>query len=189
MRVTTGIALRTRIREIYAIDKLEGMSKTDEFTKAMRSAGKQKVDSVVALVRDPVGTIKRVPQGASRFFGRIGEGLERAASLRGGGKRVAKHHRRGKGESRPRGQIRSQSLLDQPGTSEQLTNIARAMAGGGLVLNAALMPIAEAVGSAITVLNVNQTLQATLVNSTPEDLRIMNRKKLLRARCHARECG
>src|SRR5439155_23213232 len=32
--VTTGIALRTRIREIYAIDKLREMSKTDEFTKA-----------------------------------------------------------------------------------------------------------------------------------------------------------
>ena len=51
LQVTTGIALRTRIREIYAIDKLEGMSKTDEFTKALKKAGKQKVDSVVALVK------------------------------------------------------------------------------------------------------------------------------------------
>ena len=34
--VTTGIALRTRIRELYAIDKLRGMSKTDEFTKALQ---------------------------------------------------------------------------------------------------------------------------------------------------------
>jgi hypothetical protein len=77
--VTTGIALRTRIREIYAIDKLKRMSKTDEFTKAMANAGKQKIDSVVGLAQDPVGTIKRVPLGASRFFGRIGE------SLKGGG--------------------------------------------------------------------------------------------------------
>jgi len=73
--VTTGIALRTRIRELYAIDKLRGMSKTDEFAKAMANAGKQKIDSVVGLVKDPVGTVKRVPGGASRFFGRIGEGL------------------------------------------------------------------------------------------------------------------
>src|SRR5450432_3820193 len=41
--VTTGIALRTRIREIYAIDKLRRMSKTKEFTKAMANAGKQKL--------------------------------------------------------------------------------------------------------------------------------------------------
>jgi len=33
--VTTGIALRTRIREIYAIAKLREMSKTDEFAQAM----------------------------------------------------------------------------------------------------------------------------------------------------------
>jgi hypothetical protein len=32
--VTTGIALRTRIREIYAIEKLREMSKTDEFAQA-----------------------------------------------------------------------------------------------------------------------------------------------------------
>ncbi len=32
--VTTGIALGTRIREIYAIDKLRQMSKTDEFARA-----------------------------------------------------------------------------------------------------------------------------------------------------------
>ena len=47
--VTTGIALRTRIREIYAIDKLREMSKTDEFTKAMANAGRQKVEGVVGL--------------------------------------------------------------------------------------------------------------------------------------------
>lgn len=68
VEVTTGIALRTRIREIYAIDKLKGMSKTDEFTKALQKAGKQKVDSVVALVRDPVDTIKRVPQERHAFL-------------------------------------------------------------------------------------------------------------------------
>jgi hypothetical protein len=33
-------------------------------------------------------------------------------------------------------------------------------------------------GAVNTVLNMNQTLQQTLVNSTPDDLRIMNRKKL-----------
>src|SRR5947207_12478956 len=45
LAVTTGIALRTRIREIYAIDKLREMSKTDEFAKAMANAGKQKIRS------------------------------------------------------------------------------------------------------------------------------------------------
>src|SRR6202012_753106 len=34
-------------------------------------------------------------------------------------------------------------------------------------------------GAALTVVGVNQTLSDTLTNSTPEDLRIINRKKLL----------
>src|SRR5207302_523423 len=74
--VTTGIALRTRIREIYAIAKLGEMSKTDEFTKAMANAGKQKIQGVVGIVTNPLGTIQNIPLGASRFFGRIGEGLK-----------------------------------------------------------------------------------------------------------------
>jgi len=61
---------------------------------------------------------------------------------------------------------------------EQLTNIARATAGGGLVLNAATGAIGGPAGDVITGLNVNQNLQETLVSSTPEDLRIINRKKL-----------
>src|SRR3954470_8617050 len=59
--VTTGIALRTRIREIYAIAKLRETSKTDEFAQAMRNAGKQKVESVVGIVSNPLGTIQNIP--------------------------------------------------------------------------------------------------------------------------------
>ena len=40
------------------------------------------------------------------------------------------------------------------------------------------MPIGGAVGGVVTALNVNENLQQTLVNSTPDDLRIINRKKL-----------
>ncbi len=79
VEVTTSSALRARIREIYAINHLRGMSKTEEFGKAMANADKQKLKAVGGIVRDPVGTIKRVPKGASRFFGRIGE------SMKGGG--------------------------------------------------------------------------------------------------------
>ena len=74
--VTTGIALRTRIREIYAIDKLREMSKTEEFTKAIANAGQQKIEGVVGIVTNPVGSVENIPLGASRFFGRIGDRLK-----------------------------------------------------------------------------------------------------------------
>jgi hypothetical protein len=175
--VTTGIALRTRIRELYAIDKLRGMSKTDEFGKAMAAAGKQKLEDVKGIARDPVGTIKRVPQGASRFFGRIGE------SLKGGGSKSEGSTLQGiTGVDKAKVKLAAQLGVSPYSTNqelqEQLTNTARAMAGGGFVVSIATGAIGGPAGSVITVLNVNQNLQDTLVNSTPDDLRIINRKKL-----------
>jgi hypothetical protein len=53
------------------------------------------------------------------------------------------------------------------------------MAGGGLVVSAATAAVGGGAGTALSVVGVNQTLQDTLINSTPDDLRIINRKKLL----------
>jgi hypothetical protein len=61
----------------------------------------------------------------------------------------------------------------------QLASASRAMAGGGFILSAATMGVGGPVGSVVSTLNMNQTLQQTLVSSTPSDLRIINRKKLL----------
>src|SRR5213596_3961540 len=175
--VTTGIALRTRIREIYAIAKLREMSKTDEFARAMANAGKQKIESVVGIVANPLGTIQNIPLGASRFFGRIGE------SLKGG-------RTQGEGNARQNAVGVSKAkvaLAVKLGVSPysynqelqtQLTNNARAIAMGGLVVNAATAAVGGPAGDVLTGLNINQTLQQTLVNSTPDDLRIINRKKL-----------
>ena len=172
--VTTGIALRTRIREIYAIDKLKGMSKTDEFTKALQKAGKQKVDSVVALVRDPVDTIKRVPQGASRFFGRIGESLKGGQS-EGEGNALQSITGVDKAKAALAAKLGVSPYSTNQELQEELTNTARAMAGGGFLITGATAIVG---GPVLSVLSVNQTLQQTLVNSTPSDLRIINRKKL-----------
>jgi len=176
--VTTGLALRIRIRELYAIDKLRGMSQTDEFTKALKAAGKQKVDSVVGLVKDPISTIKRVPKGASRFFGRIGESMKGGGS-EGEGKALENITGVQKAKVALAAKLGVSPYSTNQELQEHLTNTARAMAGGGFVLSVASMPIGGAVGGAITVVNVNQDLQQTLVSSTPEDLRIINRKKLV----------
>jgi hypothetical protein len=172
--VPTGRALRTRIREIYAINKLRGMSKTEEFGKALANAGKKKLESVGGLVRDPVGTIKRVPAGASRFFGRIGE------SMKGGGSRSEGNALQGiSGVDKAKVALAAKLGVSPYSTNqelqEQLTNTARAMAGGGFIISGATALVG---GPVLSVLNVNENLQDTLVNSTPEDLRIINRKKL-----------
>src|SRR5205814_4220718 len=158
--VTTGIALRTRIREIYAIAKLREMSKTDEFAQAMANAGKQKIESVVGIVATPLGTIQNIPLGASRFFGRIGE------SLKGG-------RTQGEGNARQNAVGVSKAkvaLAVKLGVSPysynqelqtQLTNNARAIAMGGLVVNAATAAVGGPAGDVLPGLTINQTLQQT----------------------------
>jgi hypothetical protein len=181
--VTTGIALRIRLRELYAIDKLRGMSKTEEFGKAMSKAAKQKAESVAGLVKDPIGTIKRVPQGASRFFGRIGDGIKSATSGSGDGGNTMQSIT---GVEKAKASLAAKLGVSPYSTNqelqEQLTNTAKAMAGGGFALSIVTMPIGGAAGGVISVINVNQTLQDTLVNATPDELHALNRKKLLALR-------
>ena len=175
--VTTGIALRTRIREIYAIDKLRQMSKTDEFAQAMANAGKQKIEGVVGIVTNPIGTIQNIPLGASRFFGRIGEGLK-GGRTEGQGNAVQNMIGISKAKVALAVKLGVSPYTYDQELQKQLTNNARAMALGGLVVSAATAAVGGPAGDVLTGLNVNQTLQQTLVNSTPDDLRILNRKKL-----------
>src|SRR5947207_12841863 len=175
--VTTGIALRTRIREIYAIDKLGEMSKTDEFAQAMAKAGKQKIEGVVGIVTNPLGTIQNIPLGASRFFGRIGEGLK-GGRTEGEGNAVQSMIGISKAKVALAVKLGVSPYSYNQELQKQLTNNARAMALGGLVVSAATAAVGGPASDVLMGLNVNQTLQQTLVNSTPDDLRILNRKKL-----------
>ena len=175
--VTTGLMLRTRIRELYAIEKLRGMSKTEEFGKALANAGKKKLESAKGIVRDPVAAIKRVPKGASRFFGRIGESMKGGTSeSEGPGIQSITGVDKAKVALAARLGVSPYSTNEE--LQEQLTNTARAMAGGGFIVNAATAAVGGAAGDVLSVLNLNQNLQQTLASATASDLRIMNRKKL-----------
>jgi hypothetical protein len=154
------------------------LSKTEEFRKALGKSVESKVDSVAGVVRDPIGTIKNVPKGASRFFGRIGEGLKGGKSEEESGGLLAGIT----GTSTAKAKLAAQLGVSPYTTNEELqrelTATAQAMAGGGLIVNAATSLASGGAGAALTAVGVNQTLQDTLINSTPEDLRIVNRKKL-----------
>ena len=140
----------------------------------MANDGKQKLKAVGGVVRDPVGTIKRVPLGASRFFGRTGEGMKGGGSEAEGG---ALQSITGveKVKAGLAVKLGVSPYSTNPELQEHLTDTSRAMAGGGFVISGATAMVG---GPVLTALNVNQNLQAALVNSTPAELRIINRKKL-----------
>ncbi len=179
LEVTGTPALTNRIREFYALDHLRGLSKTEEFGKALAKTAEAKVESVVGVVRDPIGTIKNVPRGASRFFGRIGEGLKGGRSEEEGRNPLQGITGVSKAKAKLAAQLGVSPYTTNEELQRELTSTARAMAGGGLVVSAATAAVGGGAGTALSVVGVNQTLQDTLINSTPEDLRIINRKKLL----------
>jgi hypothetical protein len=176
--ITGTLATVQFIRELYAIDYLRGVSKSEEFGKAFANAGKQKVQSAVGLVTNPLGTLKNVPKGASRFFGRIGEGLKGGKS-EGEGNAIAGITGVSEAKVRLAAKLGVSPYTTNETLQQELTKVARASAGGGLVVSAATSAVGGGAGTVLSVVGINQTLQEVLVNSTPEDLRILNRKKLL----------
>ena len=175
LEVTTTPLLIQRINEIYALDYLRGLSKTEEFGKALANSAKAKGQSIVGIVKDPVGTVKNLPKGASRFFGGIGEAMKGGKSETEGGM-LDSLAGTNKAKAALAWKLGVSPYTDNQELQEELTNTARAMAGGGLVLGAATMAVTGGAGAALTVIGVNQTLQSASVNSTPEELRIINRK-------------
>lgn len=177
IEVSGSPAAAQRIREIYAIERLQGASRGDEFAKGLADSAKGKVESVVGIVKDPVGTIASVPKGASRFFGRVGEGLK-------GGKSQGQESALSEltGVAKAKQKLAAQLGVNPYSTNEelqqQLTSVARASAAGGLTVSLATAAVGGTAGDVVSILGVNETLQNALVNSSPADLRAGNRRKL-----------
>lgn len=178
--VIGSVALINRIREIGAVNYLDQLNKTKEFGKALVKAGEDKINSVGELVKDPIGTVKRLPAGASRFFGRVGNAIKKTENGETDGNQALSNVL---GVSKRRAQL-AMELGVSPYSSNQalqssLSSAARAMAGGALVVSVAGMAVDGGAGAALSVIGINQTLQQTLVESTPDELQNANRQTLL----------
>lgn len=174
-------ALALRVREINAVAGLRAMNRTEEFGRAALRAGEQKLESVADAVRDPVGTAQRLPQGASRFFGRVGNAVKGVAQ----GKVAASDAASAAlGVERKKAELALQlgvsPFTSDPALGHELRATAQAMAGGALVVSAAGLMLDGGVGTAVSVVNLNETFQRALVESTPQELMQQNRLTLAR---------
>ena len=177
--ITGTQCLLIRTRELKAILALDRLNKSEEFGKALVKSGADKVESVKDVVKDPAGTIQRLPEGAGRLLGRVATAVKNTAEGKG-------HPRAGVeaalGVSRKKAEMALQlgvtPYTRDPVLQEKLDAAARTAAGGALVVNLSGLLVGGGVGTAISIVNVNQTLQNTLIESTPEEMRIQNRAAL-----------
>jgi hypothetical protein len=66
--ITGTQLLANRLRELQAIDSLCEMNKSAEFGKSLLKSGGEKIQSVGAAVKDPVGTVKKPAAGGIQIF-------------------------------------------------------------------------------------------------------------------------
>jgi hypothetical protein len=69
--------LRIRVAEVPAMEELEHESKTKVFAQALARTGIEPVKAAGQMVMHPVDTVKGLPGGVGRFFGRVGLGAQR----------------------------------------------------------------------------------------------------------------
>jgi hypothetical protein len=171
--------LANRIRELRAIASLRAMNKSAEFGKSLLQTGGEKIQSVGAAVKDPVGTVKRLPQGASKFFGRVGTSIKSMGEGKVGATEAVEA---AAGVHRKKAELALQlgvsPFSTDPVLQSELDAAARAMAAGASLVNFSGLLVGGGIGTALSVVNMNDTFQRALVESSPAELEVQTRATL-----------
>jgi hypothetical protein len=69
--------LKIRVAEIPAIVELEDTSKTKTFAQAFARTSIEPIKAAGLMIMNPIDTVKGLPEGVGRFFGRVGLGAQR----------------------------------------------------------------------------------------------------------------
>jgi hypothetical protein len=172
-------ALLERIVEAAAIEDLRRVSSSENFGKALGKAGGDKLKAAGSAIMNPLKTLGSVPKGASRFFGKIGEGLKGGAS-----EYEDKAYADLAGAAQAKRQLAAKYGVNpystNPELQDELNKVAWVQAGVGGAINIGLSAATGgAAGLAVTAVNANTRMYNRVRDEDPANLRIENRKKLL----------
>jgi hypothetical protein len=175
--------LLRRIKEIYAINQLKGVSRTDQFEQSLAAAAKGPYNAAKNVVRDPVGAVSGAGRGLMKFMGKVGQS--------------AKHVATGEAEKPTSGGNTAQDIVGftkakrkiaismgiDPYSTNQvlqkaLDDVAWASWAGGFMFSAATFPISGPAGAALTATGVSSSIGEMLNEKSPAELKAMNRAAL-----------
>ena len=74
--------LRMRINELDALAKLDKVSTSESFGRALAEAGISPLKFTGELIINPIGTVQNTLNGVGAFFGRMGSGMNNAGKSR-----------------------------------------------------------------------------------------------------------
>ena len=168
-----------RLKEIDAIARLRDVSRTDAFKKSLVAAAKSPLNSAKNIARDPAQAISNVPKGIMKFLGRAKERVQNVGKGSGEDEGEGSRLKDVMGYSDKKRKIALQMGIDPYSTNtvlqKELDDVAWASWAGGFTFSVATFPVSGPIGAALTVTNLNSTVDQLLREKSPSELEQINR--------------
>lgn len=175
--------LLRRIKEVYAIDQLKGVSRTDQFKESLVTAAKGPYNAAKNVVRDPAGAVSNAGKGLMKFMGRVGQTAKNVA--KGEAEKPTSEGKTGQdviGFTKTRRKIAISMGIDPYSSNavlqKALDDVAWASWAGGFAFSAATFPISGPAGAALTATGVSSKIGEMLNEKSPAELKAINRSSL-----------
>ena len=176
--------LLRRIKEVYAIDQLRAVSKTDQFEQSLMTAANGPYNAAKNVVRDPVGAVSGAGKGLMKFMGKVGQSAKNVAKGEAE-KPTSESGKTGQdilGYTKTKKKLAISMGIDPYSTNQvlqkALDDVAWASWAGGFMFSAATFPISGPAGAALTATAVSSSIGEMLSEKSPAELKAMNRSAL-----------
>lgn len=176
-RVAGNAVMRVKLRELAALQRMEALSRTDVYKKALKKGALGPVNTAKNLVTKPVDTVKGIASGVGTFFSGVGHSMFGGASNQEEG--VLKTM---VGFDVAKRKFAYQFGIDPyttfPPVKKRLDDIAWAGVGGGLTVSAGFAAIPGTGGTVVSSTKSSDALNRMLRDNTPAELKKINARKL-----------
>jgi hypothetical protein len=170
--------LMRRVAEINAIAALETMSQSKEFTDAAAQAVAAPIDVAQDLITNPVSTISSVPKGIWGFLNQAGQAVKEMTQGRQASPDEGNAVQNLTGFSKTKRDLALKLGVDPYSTNEafqkELNKVAWPAFLGTFTVNLGMAAVTGGAGAALSGLNWTSTLQDSLRDRSPTELRLLN---------------
>ncbi len=166
-----------RVQEVYALDKLSEITRSDAFAKGVAQAATSPFRALKGLATEPVGTVTGAVKGIGALFSQLG-GM--ASGSRGELEDSAAKELVGFGEIKREvaGLLEVDPYTTNQAIQEGIGEVSWAGFAGGLSLAPLTAQVGGGVGAALSGVQNARTLNSLLTSQSPEALRGINRIRL-----------
>ncbi len=166
-------------QELAVLDQLRRLTDTQAFKNALKNSAKQTAAAAKNLFNHPLSSLRDAPEGAKRFFGRIGDTIRGDEGDESQDGKLAGAIGVSDAKRKLAAQLHVDPYTSNEALQSELDRVARAQTLGGLTLDVGSFLITGPASVALTAVGISQTVEEIVKNSTPEELRRRNRQQLL----------